>query len=348
MSITANCLVLDCKNFDFYFLSKFCPGDCVSVVSVADLVDVVTLPGERLVPGTEGPVQLTGVVLHAGGVGLQGGGLGHRVHRQVRQAELQLLPELGLSPPDHRAGLEVEPQLRVQLPLHDVTDYHEDRPLAGSSEGGVEAGPEVVSAPLLLEEAVREDHHGPPGSLAGVHDGVSHVLRGEEVAVVQTDLVLTGPQLQLWGHQLPDKPVVHQTVDDEHVKYFVSVHLIVLHPLEESDAVLVVQPDSHLVPVEEDQEDEDHEDNEGDEGSEDKGKIVRDYPGLDVTAGHLPRLLTIRPVVFEVLDVRLGDLIAHAGHHLGVVHCRPVALQPGLEPVDVDTVAGPEVLHQSH
>ena len=51
----------------------------VSDVSVADLVDVITLSGQSLVPGTERSVELTGVVLDTGGVGLEGGGLGHSV-----------------------------------------------------------------------------------------------------------------------------------------------------------------------------------------------------------------------------------------------------------------------------
>ena len=94
------------------------------------LVDVVTLPGQRLVPGAQGPVELTGVVhthtVHTGRPGLEGGGLTHRRHGQVRQRELEPVPELGLAPPHHSAGLEVLPQLRVQLPLTDVAEDDED------------------------------------------------------------------------------------------------------------------------------------------------------------------------------------------------------------------------------
>ena len=322
------------------------------------LVDVVTLSRQRLVAGAQGPVQLAGVVhphaVHTGWPRLEGGGLTHRRHGEVRQRELELVPELGLAPPDHGAGLEVLPQLGVQLPLTDVTEDDEDGPvLAAGPERGRQPGSEVVSGPLLLEECVREDDDLAPGCVSGLDDGVGDILQRGQVPVIQTQPVMGGAQLQLRGQHLTHEHLVHGAVNDEHVKYLVAVHLVTVHPLKESDAVLVVQPNPHLVPVEEHKEDHGDKGKEGDdaghkEGDPVHGVLPRAVPGLDVTAGHLPRLLTASPLVLQVPHGRLLHVVADTGHHLGVIDLSAVILQPRLEHGDEETVAGPGVLHQPH
>ena len=56
--------------------------------------------------------------------------------------------------------------------------------------------------------------------------------------MIETKFVVVRSQLQLWSNYLVDELIFHNTVDNKHVKYFITVILRVVNPLEESDSIL--------------------------------------------------------------------------------------------------------------
>ena len=128
-------------------------------------------------------------------------------------------------------------------------------------------------------------------------------MRSVHVPVVETQPVTTRSQLQFASQHVPYKQLIALAVDHKRVEDLLKVRLaaVVLHLLEEADAVVEREAEAHLVAAEKDDQDDDDK-GEKDDGGADKGhkellideRMAAAVVTLVVFAGHGHKELTAK------------------------------------------------------